>query len=82
MKVYYKVRKKKDKTANIVWKKRLSGNTKYEKVICKHCGKENTIQINDITVVKVPYCSSCNRRLDTHYKNYCPNCGKKLTNKL
>ena len=75
------VKSKDEKFANIVWKKRITGSNDSVKVICRNCKKENIIKTNKVTISKIPYCSNCDRRLDSIYKNYCPYCGSKLKDK-
>lgn len=60
-------------TATINWVSRakMLGGEK-----CPNCGYCKT-PVHTI-VDKVPYCSSCGKRLDDRFMNYCPNCGKKI----
>lgn len=61
-----------EETAEIKWvqREKMLGGEK-----CPNCGYCKT-PVH--TVDKVPYCSSCGKRLDDRFMNYCPNCGKKI----
>lgn len=60
-------------TASIEW---VSREKRIGDVKCPKCGEVITFGVTIIQ--KVPYCSSCGKRLDDRFMNYCPNCGKKI----
>lgn len=62
-----------EETAKIEWVSRgiTGGGDK-----CPNCGYVKTPRYS--AVVRTPYCSVCGKKLDDNFRNYCPNCGKRI----
>jgi len=46
-------------------------------VVCRECGKVAR-EAEKVIRLKMPYCGSCDMRIDNASQNYCGYCGKEL----